>query len=478
MCICNQIRDEGVFIMKNSDDTQKIKLLWTLAFTLIFSSMNGTMFNVALPAIGVEYSLLPSQSSWMITGYMIIYAIGAVIYGKLSDQYKLYDLLKVGLIVFLIGSVVGFVSTSFGFVLLGRIIQAIGAAVLPAASMIVPTRYFSSKTRGRALGITSAGLSFGVAIGPVVSGFITTAVNWHYLFLISLLPVMTLPLFKRYLTEEVGTSRKTDIVGAALLAGTITAFLLAISTKNIYFGVSGIVLLLLFLWRIVNTQEPFLQPSLFQNKSYTAALLIYAIGAGVGFGLPYLIPQLLVEVNHLSAFNSGLIMFPAAAIAALLARTGGKIADLRGSSFLAYVAALGFFICFCSLSFIAGHSPFLIMSLLIFGYLGHTFFQIAMANIVSRTLPKAQTGVGMGLFMLVNFIASSVSTTLLGSSLNRDRFVWRMNPFQSLPEGVKYSNIFVVLALIVFLVVIVYYFFSRIKHFKYEYKPNKRSSAK
>ncbi|MBL1704198.1 MFS transporter, partial [Klebsiella pneumoniae] len=76
------------------------KLLGVLVVTLIFSVMNGTMFNVALPEIGKEFNLVPSEVSWIMTSCMVVYAVGSIVMGKLADKYRLKDLLTYGLLIF------------------------------------------------------------------------------------------------------------------------------------------------------------------------------------------------------------------------------------------------------------------------------------------------------------------------------------------------------------------------------------------
>ena len=460
--------------MKDSTDLSELKkkkLMLVLAFALIFTAMNSTMFNIALPSISKQFALTTSKATWIITSYMIIYAIGSVVYGKLADEYKLKDLLTAGLIFFALGSVVGFFAMNYWLIIVGRVLQAMGAAVLPASAMIVPTRYFSAETRGRALGTTSAGLTFGIAVGPIVSGFVTTFFNWHFLFAIPLLTVLTIPFFRKYLDDKVGIRSKTDFIGAFLLAVTIASLLLAISNTNVFCAILGIITLVLFVWRINVSSHPFIQASLFKNKGYTVALFIFALASGVAFALPYLSPLLLVEVNHLPAFTSGIFMFPSALVAALLARTGGTIADKKGNSFLGFLAICSYFLCFIILSFITGASPYLFMVFLILGCVGQTFFQLAMANTISHSLPKQQTGIGMGLFMLVNFTASAISTTLMGAALsNNTRF--HLNPFQLKTEGIKYSNIYVILAIVMVIIALIYSIALKSKIFNTEDEEN------
>ena len=171
--------------------------------------------------------------------------------------------------------------------------------------------------------------------------------------------------------------------------------------------------------------------------------------------MPYLTPLMFVNVNHLSPFSSGLFMFPGAFIAVLLAKTGGKIADTKGNSTLAYITIVLFFICFALLSFVAGTSAYLVMFILILGYVAQSQWQIAMANTLSNTLSKEQIGIGMGLFMLVNFVASSISGTFIGKALSSSSSV-SLNPLHISADETKYSNIYVVLTTIMVIIAILY----------------------
>lgn len=438
-----------------SEQTKK-KLIIVLACALVFSSMSATMFNVALPSITEELSLTASQASWIVTSYMIIYALGAISYGKLADKYTLKNLLTIGLLLFTIGSLVGFFSDNFAFIILARVMQAMGASVFPASAMIIPTRYFSPETRGRALGMTSAGLSLGVAIGPIIAGMMTTALHWHYLFALSVLPVIFIPFFRAYLDNQAGKDMELDLVGAVLLGVTITCLLLGISTKDLYYFPLVIVFLVLLMLRMKLAEEPFIRLELFKNRRYSLILILFALSSGIGFGLPYLTPLLLAEVNGVNAFISGLIMFPGAAIAALLAKRGGELADKKGNSFLGYIALSSYFICFFNLSWIVGHSPYLILIILAFGYIAQSFFQMTLANTVSEVLPKSQIGVGMGLFMLTNFVASSIATALMGTSLSKELVSPRLNIFQVTNKATVYSNIYIVLSIIVIVMFTIY----------------------
>nr|WP_306066394.1 MFS transporter [Paenibacillus odorifer] len=102
--------------MQTTDSIQKNNgecLMRILVFTLIISVMNGTMFNVVLPVISKQFQISPSQVSWMVTGYMIVYAIGTVTFGKLTDKYSLKNLLTFGLIFLAAGSLAGILASAY-----------------------------------------------------------------------------------------------------------------------------------------------------------------------------------------------------------------------------------------------------------------------------------------------------------------------------------------------------------------------------
>lgn len=446
--------------MQTNHSVQKNKgelLLGLLVFTLIISVMNATMFNIVLPNISKQFQISSSQASWIITAYMIVYAIGSVTYGKLTDRYSLKNLLTFGLLLFAIGSVIGLVASEYWMVIVGRIVQAAGASVIPAISMIVPVRYFTSERRGRALGTVAIGFSLGLAIGPIIAGVVSSTWNWRVLFVISLLSLLTLPMYRKYLDDEKGVSGKMDYIGGILLASTVAILLLALTNGSVWLALGGILIFIFFVLRIRYTPNPFINPAIFRNKPFSFGLIITFVMIGIGFAFPFITPQLLSSVNHLSPVFIGIVMLPSSLMAALLGRQGGKLADDKGNRFLVFTAAALLIIGFLSLSSVVGMSPVFIAIFLIFGILGQSFMQIAMSNTVSRTLSKENIGVGMGLFSMVTFIATATSTAVIGKILDLGTSTIRLNPIPKNSATFVYSNIFLTLPILIVAVAALYY---------------------
>ncbi|NEW07339.1 MFS transporter [Paenibacillus sp. SYP-B3998] len=433
------------------------KLLRVLFFTLIISVMNASMYNVVLPRIRLDFHLSASQVSWVVTGYLIIYAVGAVMYGKLADKYKLKNLLTFGLTFFALGSLMGMIASEYWMLIAGRMMQAAGAAVIPAIAMIIPIRYFSPEKRGLALGTSAVGMALGNALAPIVGGLVTSVGNWRVLFGLSIIILLTLPFFRKYLGDEQRNTGRIDYLGGVLLGGTVSLLMLSITYGNSMFLIFGLVLFVLFILRIRFAVEPFIELGLFRNKAYTMGLIITLINTGVVMGIPFLTPQLLANVNQLSPASIGFVMFPAALASALMGRRGGKLADAKGNSLLVYTAISLLLACFTLLSLFAGMSPIYIMLILILGNLGQTFMQISLSNTISQTLVKEQVGVGMGLFSMNIFIAGAISTVVIGKILDFDASSTQWNPFLLNRSGLVYSNIFVVCAVLVCILLLLYY---------------------
>lgn len=433
-------------------------LMRALVFILVISSMNANMFNIVLPAISKQFELSPSQVSWVITSYMIVYAVGAVTFGKLTEKYRLKDLLTYGLLLFVLGSIAGVAATEYWMIIAGRVVQAGGASVIPAMAMIIPVRYFSPETRGRALGTSAIGIALGTALGPIVAGMVISVWSWRILFLLPLLSLLTLPVYRKYLQDdESGKAGRMDWLGGILLAGAVTAILLALTNGSFPFALAAALTLLLFILRIRSAAAPFIQPDIFRNKQYSITLIITFCITGISFSSPYLIPQLLALVNGLSPAYIGIVMLPAAIVTSVLGRKGGKLADEHGNPRLVYMAASLLVIGFLCLSSVAGGSAVLVSLSLIFCVLGQSFMQIAMSNTVSRTLTPEQTGVGMGLFSMLTFISAAASTAVLGKVLDSGAPAAAFNPLAGNQAAYVFSNIFAVLAVLVIVVSIVYY---------------------
>ncbi|CAG7654680.1 Putative multidrug resistance protein MdtD [Paenibacillus allorhizosphaerae] len=426
-----------------------------LMFTLTLSSMSALMFNIVLPEISKEFGLTIAQVSWLTSAYTLIYAIGTVTYGKLADKYKLKNVLTVGLLLFAFGSLIGLASHTFWMALIGRCIQSAGAAAIPATAVIIPIRYFAPERRGSALGMTAVGLALGSALGPVISSIIVSVAHWRWLFGVPLLILITLPFYRNYLGDEQNNGGTFDWLGGGLLAAAVSLLLLGVTNEAWLYLIGSLLFGALFVVRIRSAAVPFVQPAIFANKSYTFGIMIAVIINGIGVSLYFLSPLLLSRIFELPSYWIGFAMVPAAAASAFLGRKGGKLADLKGNSYLFMIASASLLACFVLLSSFTAVSPWLIAAFLIFGNVGQSFMLIAMSNSVSKTMPKEMIGVGMGIFSMLNFIMQGIATGVYGKLVDFSAaHPW--NPINVNPGSAVFSNMYLLLAALHAVILLVY----------------------
>ncbi|WP_226578127.1 MFS transporter [Halobacillus litoralis] len=423
-------------------------LLISLCAVMMMSVMNGTMFNIAVPDIAKTYQLMPSEVSWVMTGYIMVYAVGALTYGKLADFYPYRTLITFGLTVFCAGSLFGFFAQNYAMVLLARVIQALGGAMIPALVFLAPIRYFPNE-RGRVLGIVSSVMAFASGIGPIAGGFIAGFLDWRYLFLTSALIIITLPFLRKNLPQEEVKKGYIDFIGAGLIAGFISTLLLGITLGVSWLFLLSVTFIGLNFWRMKAIEEPFIPPHLFKDLKYRSTITTSFLAVVCLFGMMFMLPIMFRDAYEMGTMAIGLVLFPGAVSAALMGQKGGRLVDSKGNTFVLYLALTLLAVGFLLLSTIVGAHPYVVSATIIVAYMSFPLVQASSADILANVLNKNETGVGMGVFNLLNFVSGALSGALIGKAL--DLFD-PSQPFNIVGfEGTTavYSNVFLVFAVII-----------------------------
>lgn len=209
-------------------------LIW-LSFLAFFSVFNETVFNVSLPDIAQQYGLQPSHVNWINTSFMIAFAIGSAVYGKISDMYGVKKLLIIGLLIYSGGSLFGLLTQAyFPAVILARVIQGAGASAVPALIMVIVARFIKAENRGRAFGMVGSMVAMGEGIGPAIGGIISDHFHWSLLFVLPIVTLISIPFFLKVLPNEPTRKGKVDVLGALLLSIGIVLFTLS-TTEDKWF---------------------------------------------------------------------------------------------------------------------------------------------------------------------------------------------------------------------------------------------------
>ena len=428
------------------------KLVPWITYLIFFAVLNETVFNVSTPMIARQFALTPSGVSWMMTIFMVFFGIGSVIYGRLADIYSMRGLILVGVVIYSIGSVLGFaLQSSYPLVIAARAIQGIGGSAIPALIFIIAARYFEPSERGRIFGLITSTVSLAIGLGPVLGGFVSGTLHWPYLFLIPLLMLVSIPFFNRELPREPRRKGTVDIPGAVLVATSVGTLIVYLNFSAWYYLVAFLGLLFLFVLRIMTAADPFIKPSLFMNARFRSGVIVGFCLFSVVIGTIFLIPLMLNDIHHLSSSQIGLVLFPGAISSVVFGPIAGRLSDRRGNSF---VVAIGLALLATSILVMAvllSISALIIAAALLLTYVGFSLFQTAMINAVSQTLDEQETGIGMGLFNLVGIISGAVGTALVGKILTGGWLDFRILPVAGIAKGFGYTNVMLAFAVVVIL---------------------------
>lgn len=453
----------------NFSISQENRMIRLLCFLVPFAVMNSIMLNIALPFIAAEFDITPSSASWVITISGILSALGALIYGKLADHFGIKNLATFGVLMFSGGSIICFFAGNYSLLIAGRVIQGIGVSSIPSLAMLIPVRYIAEERRGKALGIVASTLAFAGVIGPILGGIFTGYFQWRYLFLFSLLIILALPLIRKWFPNEVHQNKgKIDVISAGLLAAGVILLMQAITMFNLWLFFGSVCFLVLFFIRQKKSSSPFIPLKLFTIPSYRHGILMGAINTITNFGVFLITPLLFSQVYGLKGDWIGLLLVPAAIISGLLGKFGGSLADRKGIRYILIVSILLLSVGFISLSTFAGYTPWGVSICLILAEVGYIFMQPSMAKWVSQNLPQENSGIGMGIYGLSNFLWIAVSGTIVTKLVEFSQWP-AINPLAAVGQSEIYSNIYLTFFVLTLLNLLFLY--------RFMYKPA-RDSAK
>ncbi len=434
-----------------SHDVSEVRksILW-IYYIFFFSVLNESVFNVSTPNIAKQFTLNPSEVSWVVTVFFIVFGVGMVVFGKLSDIFSIRKLITIGIILYSAGSVIGFALQAwYPAVIVARAIQGAGCAAIPSLVFVMVARYFSAEERGKIFGIITSTGSFAIGIGPVLGGFITESFQWAYLFLFPLPIVAAIPFFLKYFPKEGRKAGSLDIIGGVLLSITV-AMLILFTTEGHWLYLAGAMVgLFLFIVQIRRAKEPFVDPSLFANSRYRNGLVIGFLIFGSVFSVLFVIPIMLNKTYGVDANTIGIVLFPGAFSAVLFGKVAGNLTVKKGSHFVNYLGLCLLAVSFLLLSSVIGLWVGYIGAALILMYIGFSFVQTALAESVTKILPVQQIGIGMGFFNMISTISGAVITALVAKMLEEKLLAFPLHPLLTESSTYLYGNLILIFSFIV-----------------------------
>lgn len=385
--------------------------LWSIMIWLVL--MNTSMFNIALPSIIIDLNISPAAGSWIITGYSSVLAIATVTYSRLSDFIPIRKLLLFGMLSFGTASIIGFFSNHYLVLLIVRLLQAVGAGV-QALGIVIAAKYIPLSTRGRSMSLIAAAASFAFGLGPVVGGVITQRFGWNFLFIVTCLVFILLPILYKHIPIEKQKRVTFDFIGAGLLAIGTVCLLLFLTTLHLLLLVVSLFAYLIFWLHIRKAKTAFIQPQLLKNSRYVMLIFIGFSAFSLHFATLFCLPLLLFDIHQKEAMEIGFIIFPGAMLSAFNSILIGRLIDRFGTKATMISGNLLLLLSTLLFSFLLHLSPSYNLVAYLFMSLGFFTLTASLSNELTRLLPTSHIGSGVGVLQLTNFFGVGFGVTIAG----------------------------------------------------------------
>ncbi|MDM5512666.1 DHA2 family efflux MFS transporter permease subunit [Staphylococcus aureus] len=401
------------------------KILAALLFGMFIAILNQTLLNVALPKINTEFNISASTGQWLMTGFMLVNGILIPITAYLFNKYSYRKLFLVALVLFTIGSLICAISMNFPIMMVGRVLQAIGAGVLmPLGSIVIITIYPPEK-RGAAMGTMGIAMILAPAIGPTLSGYIVQNYYWNVMFygmfIIGIIAILVgFVWFKLY---QYTTNPKADIPGiifstigfGALLYGFSEAGNKGWGSVEIetMFAI-GIIFIILFVIRELRMKSPMLNLEVLKFPTFTLTTIINMVVMLSLYGGMILLPIYLQNLRGFSALDSGLLLLPGSLIMGLLGPFAGKLLDTIGLKPLAIFGIAVMTYATWELTKLNMDTPYMtIMGIYVLRSFGMAFIMMPMVTAAINALPGRLASHGNAFLNTMRQLAGSIGTAIL-----------------------------------------------------------------
>ncbi|MCQ4317783.1 MFS transporter [Stutzerimonas zhaodongensis] len=324
--------------------------LAALGGAILLASMGNSIATVALPHLATMFSAGVQTVQWVVLAYLLGVTVAILMAGRLGDLYGNRRVLLAGIMLFILASVGGAVAPSLGWLIAGRALQGVGAAVLMALPMSIAKSLITKQRLGAVMGLLGTMSAIGTALGPSVGGLLIGQLGWRSIFvLLALCGAGMLVLASAGLgkTAPTATSTRIDWPGAAWLSLALLGFALAATGGRAGIAIQpwallilGAVALLLFIRTELAVAHPLIPVALFRERAIVAPLWMNLLVAGIMMSTLVVGPLFLTFGLGLSEAMTGLVMAAGPIAAALSGAPAGRLTDRFGTDRMLFVGLM------------------------------------------------------------------------------------------------------------------------------------------
>ena len=410
--------------------SRRIGILAICCIALFIVFIDNTIVNVALPSIGREFAARLSGLQWVVDGYTLVLATFFMLAGSMADRVGRRRIFTLGLGLFVLGSLACSLAPNLAWLVVFRMLQAIGGSMLnPVAMSIIRNTFSDQRERAQAIGIWGAVAGIALALGPILGGLLVQSVGWRSVFWVNIpIGLAAIVLVRLFVPESRAlTPRRLDPVGQVLVIASFSSITYAIIegpsrgwSSALILGLftlatAGLVALALYELR---RHEALVEVRFFRSVPFSGATLIAVLSFFAFAGFLFLNTLYLQDEKGLTALRAGLDTLPMAVAVAIASSLSGRVVGrfgARPSLTLAGVAMATGCLLLTSLSrdTTVAH---LFVAYVIFG-VGFGAVNAPITNTAVSAMPASQAGVAAAVASTSRQLGQTLGVGIVGSAV-------------------------------------------------------------
>ncbi|MBW8059099.1 MAG: MFS transporter [Solirubrobacterales bacterium] len=411
-----------------TDENRKWWTLGAMCFALFMIMLDNTVVNVALPSIQRDLGASISGLEWTVNGYTLSFAVLLATGGRLGDIFGRRRMFLVGVVIFALSSATAGLAADSTSLVVSRVVQGVGAALMMPATLSIITDAFPAGERGKAMGMWAGVSGLALAVGPVLGGFLTEQVSWRAIFYLNI-PVavgaVLAALFAVRESRDTTVSRQVDYAGVAVLTGALTALVLALVEGNAWgWGSPEVVALLVgaavglaaFVAIELRVKVPMVEFRFFADRNFVGAIVVALIVSFAMLGVFFFLALYMQNILGYSPLEAGVRFLPSTLMIVSVAPVAGRLSDRLGPRWLiaaglAIVAAALY-----SFSGVAVDSsyPELLPGFILLG-LGIAMTMSPMTSAAMNAVAVEKAGIASGVLSMFRMIGGSLGIAVTGA---------------------------------------------------------------
>ncbi|MFF4606261.1 MFS transporter [Streptomyces sp. NPDC001339] len=416
--------------MSDISGPRRLLVLAICCMSLLIVSLDSTVLNVALPSMQRELDASVSDMQWTIDAYTLVLASLLMLAGSTADRLGRRRIFLVGLVVFSAGSLLCSLAPGLSWLVVFRMVQAVGGSMLnPVALSIITNTFTAPEERARAIGVWGGVAGVSMAAGPLIGGLLVQSVGWRSIFWVNV-PIGALAIFLtlRYVPESrAPRPRRLDPVGQLLvitLLGSLTYAIIEApgrgwaSAEILAFVMLALVSLAALLSYERRRTEPLIDLRFFHSAPFSGATAVAVCAFAALSGFLFLNTLYLQNIRGLSALGAGLHMLPMAGMTVIFAPLSGRLVGSHGPRLpmlLAGTAMAGAGLLFAAFDAYAT-DVLLFTGYVLFG-IGFGLVNAPITNTAVSGMPRAQAGVAAAVASTSRQVGTSLGVAVIGAVL-------------------------------------------------------------